>query len=208
VIETMPITLPTSADVRKVRGEARKTFDKQLDLVRTPVLAWIGFNDLAVQTLRELPEKLSYEQLRARADRASDSVRKAYDEWAERGEVRVERIRTQPQVARVLRSAEDLNKRAVKQVDTVVDELHDAGEDVLDRFSSETRSIGEKTAQRTQRVAREVAAEVSEGGSQLAEEIVEAGDEAAHDTRSATRKAANRAAPAKSGNARTNNTTR
>jgi len=66
----MPITLPTSADVRKVRTQARKTFDAQFDLVRTPVLAWIGVNDLAVQTLRELPDKLTREKLRARANKA------------------------------------------------------------------------------------------------------------------------------------------
>jgi heparin binding hemagglutinin HbhA len=198
----MPITLPTSTDVRKVRDNARKTFDAQLDLVRTPALAWIGFNDLAVQTLRELPDKLSREQLRARADKGADAVREAYDNWTERGEVRVERIRTQPQVARVLRGVKDLNVRANKQVDTLVDELHDAGQELLDSVSFQTRSAGEKTARRTQRVAREVADSVAEGGTELAGQIVEAGDEAAHDTRSATRKAATKTAPAKSPNGR------
>lgn len=193
----MPITLPTSADVRKARTQARRTVDAQLDLVRTPVLAWIGFNDLAVHTLRELPGKLSGEKLRARANKVADSARDAYDEWAERGEVRVERIRTQPRVARALRTAEDLNERVNAQVETIVDELHDAGEDLLGRVGTETRSVGEKTARRTQRIARDVAAEVSEGGSELAGEIVEAGDEVAHDARSASRKAANRAAPVK-----------
>jgi heparin binding hemagglutinin HbhA len=193
----MPITLPTSADVRKVRTQARKTFDAQFDLVRAPVLAWIGVNDLAVQTLRELPDKLSREKLRARADKAADTARETYDELTERGETRVERIRTQPQVARVLRNVEDLNVRANKQVDSIVDELHDAGEDLLGRVSTETRSVGEKTARRAQHVARDVAANVSEASEELADEIVEAGDEAAHDTRSATRKAASKTAPAK-----------
>ena len=192
----MPVTLPTSTDARK----ARKTFDAQLDLIRTPVLAWIGVNDLAVQTLRELPDTLSGEQARDRAGEIVDTARQTYDEWAERGEVQVERIRTQPQVARILRNAEDLTKRANRQVDTVVDELHDVGvgEDLLSSVSFQTRSVGEKTARRLQRVARDVAAKVAEGGSELAGEIVEAGDEAARDTRSATRKAANKTAPAKS----------
>jgi heparin binding hemagglutinin HbhA len=204
VINEMPIALPTSTDVRNVRERAKKTFDAQLDLLRTPVLAWIGFNDLAVHTLRELPDKLSREQLRTRANKAADSAREAYDEWAERGEVRVERIRTQPRVARALRNAEDLTKRANRQVDTVVDELHDAGEDLLGRVSTQTRSVGEKTARRTERVARDAAAEITDGSSELAEQIVEAGDDAAHDTRSATRKVANRTVPAKSTEARQN----
>jgi hypothetical protein len=58
-------------------------------------------------------------------DKAADAAREAYDEWAERGEARVARTRTQPQVARVVRSAEDLGKRATEQVDNIVDVLHD-----------------------------------------------------------------------------------
>jgi heparin binding hemagglutinin HbhA len=193
----MPITLPTSTDVRNARTRARKTIDSQFDLVRAPVLAWIGLNDLAVQTLRELPDKLTRERLRARADKVAETARETYDDCAERGEVRVERIRTQPQVARVLRNAEDLNKRANKQVDTIVDELHDAGQELLDSVSFQTRSVGEKTARQTQRVARDVATDVSKGSSELAEDIVDAGDEAARETRSATRKAANKTTPAK-----------
>ena len=198
----MPITLPTSTDVRKARARARKTFDAQLELVRTPVLAWIGFNDLAVQTLRELPDTLSRTQLRARADKVTDTVRDAYHDWTERGEVRVERIRTQPQVARVLHNTKDLSERANKQVDTIVDELHDAGDELLSSVSFQTRSVGEKTARRTQRIAHSVATNVAEAGSELAEDIAEAGDEAARETRSTTRKAANNAAPAQSPNAR------
>ena len=38
----MAVSLPTSADVRKVRSQAAKTVNSQLDYVRTPVLAWIG----------------------------------------------------------------------------------------------------------------------------------------------------------------------
>ena len=40
--------------IKAMRPHTKKTFDAQVDLVRTPVLAWIGFNDLAVHTLREL----------------------------------------------------------------------------------------------------------------------------------------------------------
>jgi heparin binding hemagglutinin HbhA len=192
----MAIALPTSADVRKARTEANKFLNERYDVVRTPVLAWIGANDLALTRLRELPERLSPEQLRKRADEVADQAREAYDEWAKRGEVRVERIKTRPQVERAIKSAKNANKRVDRQVETIVDQMHDVGEDLLGRVSVETRSIGEKTAQRTQKTARKVAANVSEASNELAGDILEAGDEAAHETRSATRKAANRTAPA------------
>jgi heparin binding hemagglutinin HbhA len=193
----MAISLPTSADVRKVRSQANKFVSDQLDVVRTPVLAWLGAGDLAVHTLRELPERLSRDTLRRRADKASEQARETYRELTERGEVTLERIRTQPQVARALRNVENANQRSNSALEKVVDELHDAGEDALQAMSVETRSVGEKTARRAQRVAGEAAATVSEAGDELAESIQQAGAEAAHDTRSATRKAANRTAPAK-----------
>jgi heparin binding hemagglutinin HbhA len=196
----MAISLPTSADVRKVRSQANKFVSGQLDVVRTPVLAWLGAGDLAVHTLRELPERLSRDTLRRRADKASEQARETYRELAERGEVTFERIRTQPRVARALRNVENANQRSNSVLEKVVDELRDAGEDALQAMSVETRSVGEKTARRAQRVAVETAATVSEAGDELAASIQEAGAEAAHDTRSATRKAANRTAPAKSVN--------
>jgi heparin binding hemagglutinin HbhA len=193
----MAISLPTSADVRKARSQANKFVSDQFDVVRTPVLAWLGAGDLAVHTLRELPERLSRDKLRQRADKAGEQARETYEEWAERGEVTLERIRTQPQVARALRTVENANKRSNSMVEKVVDELHDAGEDALQAMSVETRSVGEKTARRAQRVAGETATAVSEASDELAGSIREAGDEVAHDTRSTTRKAANRTAPAK-----------
>ena len=193
----MAIALPTSADVRKARSEANKFVSAQYDVVRTPVLAWIGANDLALTKLRELPERMSREELRKRADEVAEQARETYDEWAKHGEVTVDRIKTQPSVDRALRSAKDANKRVEKQVETLVDQAHDVGEDLLGRVSVETRSIGEKTARRTQKVARDAAANVSKASDDLAGEIREAGDEAASETRSATRKAANRTAPAK-----------
>ncbi len=193
----MAIALPTSADVRKARSEANKFVSAQYDVVRTPVLALIGANDLAFTKLRELPERLSREELRKRADEVAEQARETYDEWAKRGEVTVDRIKTQPSVDRALRSARDANKRVEKQVETFVDQAHDVGEDLLSRVSVETRSIGEKTARRTQKVAGKAATNVSKASDDLAGEIRQAGNEAARDTRSTSRKAANRTAPAK-----------
>jgi heparin binding hemagglutinin HbhA len=197
----MAIQLPTSADVRKARSQVNKAVNTQVDAVRTPVMAWLGATDLAVQTLRELPEelrtRLSRDELRKRADQAGERARGTYDEWAERGEGTLERIRTQPQVARALRSVESANKRSNSLVEKLVDELHDVGDEVLEAVSFETRSVGERTARRTQRVARDTAKAVTEVSTEFAEAVTDAADEAAHTTRSATRKVANRTAPAK-----------
>jgi heparin binding hemagglutinin HbhA len=204
----MAISLPTSADVRKARSRTNKFVNTRFDLVRTPVLAWIGAGDLAVHTLRELPERLTRDELRKRADKASDRARETYNEWARRGEDTAARIRTEPRVARALRTIEDANKRFDSQLENLVDELHDAGDEVLKVVSFESRSVGEKAARRTQRVARNTAATVSEASTELAESVIEAGDQAAHDTRGVTRKAANRAAPADSATPAKRNTSR
>jgi len=205
----MAISLPTSADVRKARSQVNKAVNTQVDAVRTPVLAWLGATDLAVQTLRELPAelrtRLSRDELRKRADEASERARGAYDEWAERGEGTLERIRKQAQVARALRAVEGADKRSSTLVEKLGDELHEVGEEVLEAVSFETRSVGERTARRTQRVANEAAATVTELSTELAGTVREAGTEAARTTRSTTRKAASRTAPAK---ASTSNTTR
>lgn len=192
----MAIALPTSADVRKARSEANKFVSAQYDIVRTPVLAWIGANDLALTKLRELPERLNREELRKRADEVTEQARETYDEWAKRGEVTVDRIKTKPNVDKALRSAKDANKRVEKQVENFVDQAHDVGEDLLGRVSVETRSIGEKTARRAQQVAVDAAENVSKASDDLSSEILEAGDDVAYGARSASRKAANRTAPA------------
>lgn len=205
----MAISLPTSAAVRKARSQVNKAVTTQVDAVRTPVLAWLGATDLAVQTLRELPAelrtRLSRDELRKRADEASERARGAYDEWAERGEGTLERIRKQAQVARALRAVESADKRSSTLVEKLVDELHEVGEEVLEAVSFETRSVGERTARRTQKVADEAAATVTELSTELAGTVREAGAEAARTTRGTTRKAASRTAPAK---ASTGNTTR
>jgi heparin binding hemagglutinin HbhA len=180
----MAIALPTSADVKKARKQVDKFVSAQYDLVRTPFLAWVGVNDLALTRLRELPEQLNSAELRSR-----------YDGWAKRGEVAVERIKSRPAVDRALRNAKDADERTVRSVGSFVDEVHDRGEDLLGRVSTETRSVGEKAARRTEKVAAQAAETVSEAGGELAGEIVEAGKDTARETRSTTRKAANKAAP-------------
>jgi heparin binding hemagglutinin HbhA len=221
------VSLPTSADVRKVRTQADKVVKTQLDLVRTPFLAWVGAGDLAVskvndavakaktrvterreaaaeraeklqEQLADLPaelKKLNREQLRKRYTEMSDEARKRYTELADRGEETLERIRKQPRVAKVIDVVEEATEKFDKRLEQVVDDAHDAGEELLGRVSTETRSVGERAARATKQFSSEAAEKVTEISAEVAEEIEEAGDEAAHATRSATRKAANRTAP-------------
>ncbi|MBO0873824.1 MAG: hypothetical protein J2P19_10565 [Pseudonocardia sp.] len=234
----MAASLPTSADVRKAREEAAKAVNTRFDLVRTPLLAWLGAGDLAVNKVNdalakartravarreaarlraeklqgqlgelpselrdrfdsELRDKLTGDELRKRVDEVSERARKTYADLAGRGEETLERIRREPRVARLITVVEDASQRFDKRVERVVDDVHDAGEEVLGRVSRQTRSTGERTARSTQELATEVSEKVTEAGSDAAETVREAGDEAAHTTRSATRKAANRAAPRK-----------
>jgi heparin binding hemagglutinin HbhA len=198
----MAIALPTSADVRKVRSQADKFVTDQWDMVRTPVLAWIGINDLAIQNLRELPEQLRSEKIRARADKARDKARSTYREWADHGEETVRELREQPQVARAIRTVTDTDRQVTRRVEKLVDEFHDGADEALSSVSSQTRSVGEKTARRAQKASREAADAVGEVSGEVAAGLEEAGDEAAHDARSVSRKAANRTAPATNGTGR------
>jgi len=97
----------------------------------------------------------------------------------------------------VLDGVSDANVELEKRVEKAVDDLHDAGEEVLGKVSTQTRSVGEKAARATQKFTTEAAESVSAAGKDIAAEVTEAGAEAASTTRSVTRKAANRTAPKK-----------
>ena len=193
----MAIALPTSADVRKIRSRADEFVSAQWDTVRSPVLAWVGVTDLAFRNLRELPSRLRPEQLRTRANDITDRAREVYDKWADQGEYRLERIRVQPEVDRAITNARDADRQVTEQVEKIVDELHDAGQGLLDKVGFESRSVGEKSARRAQRVSRDAADAVTGISGEVAGRIERAGDRAAHETRSVSRKAADRTAPAR-----------
>lgn len=244
----MAVSLPTSADVRKVRSQATKAVNTQLDVVKTPLLAWVGAGDLAVTKateavdkakaraterravaakrrekllaeVKDLPTELREtltaeelkkryedvtEQAKTRYEDVTGEVKKVYTELADRGEVAVEKLRNQPRVKRVLDGVSDAGVDLEKRVEKAVDDLHDAGEEVLGKVSTQTRSVGEKAARATQKFTSEAAETVTEAGKDLADSVTEAGTEAAHTTRSVTRKAANRTAPKKPAAKRTN----
>ncbi|HTK67434.1 MAG TPA: hypothetical protein VL595_33980 [Pseudonocardia sp.] len=95
----MAVSLPTSADVRKVRSQATKAVNTQLDVVKTPLLAWVGAGDLAVTKAGEVVDKA-----KARA-----TERRALA--AERRERLQAQIKDLPTELRETLSAEELKKR-------------------------------------------------------------------------------------------------
>ena len=209
----MPVTLPTAADVRKVREQAAKNAAERAEAARTPLLAVLGAGDAAVtvvtkaivdaQTRRRaqadkvqayvtaLPQKLNADEARKTVAELREQAGTAYAGFAERGEKAWGKIRTQPQVKDAIARIETYTEKLDARVDSFVDDAHDAAEKALAAVTRQTRSVGEKAARDTEKVADETAETVAE----VAGTISEAGDEAAHATRSTTRRAANRTAP-------------
>jgi len=210
---TMPVTLPTAADVRKVREQAAKNAAERAEAARTPLLAVLGAGDAAVtvvtkaivdaQTRRRaqadkvqayvtaLPQKLNADEARKTVAELREQAGTAYAGFAERGEKAWGKIRTQPQVKDAIARIETYTEKLDARVDSFVDDAHDAAEKALAAVTRQTRSVGEKAARDTEKAAEETAETVGE----VAGKISEAGAEAAHATRSTTRRVANRTAP-------------
>jgi heparin binding hemagglutinin HbhA len=210
---TMPVTLPTAADVRKVREQAAKNAAERAEAARTPLLAVLGAGDAAVtvvtnvivdaQTRRRaqadkvqayvtaLPQKFNADEARKTVAELREQAGTAYAGFAERGEKAWGKIRTQPQVKDAIARIETYTEKLDARVDSFVDDAHDAAEKALAVVTRQTRSVGEKAARDTEKVADEAAEAVGE----VAGRISEAGAEAAHATRSTTRRAANHTAP-------------
>jgi len=209
----MPVTLPTAADVRKVREQAAKNAAERAEAARTPLLAVLGAGDAAVtvvtkaivdaQTRRRaqadkvqayvtaLPQKLNADEARKTVAELREQAGTAYAGFAERGEKAWGKIRTQPQVKDAIARIESYTEILDARVDSLVDDAHDAAEKALAVVTRQTRSVGEKAARDTEKAADETAETVAE----VAGKISEAGAEAAHATRSTTRRAAISTAP-------------
>lgn len=191
----MPVTLPTAADVRKIREQAAKNAAERAEVARTPLFAVLGAGDAAVTAVskavadaRALPQKLTVAELREQAEAA-------YAGFAERGEKAWGKLRTRPQVREAIARLESYTEVLDARVDGFVDDAHDAAEKALAVVTRQTRWTGEKVALTTEEVAEEAAEKLTEVSGDAAELLIEAGGEAAHETRSATRRAANRTAP-------------
>jgi heparin binding hemagglutinin HbhA len=221
----MAVSLPTAADVRKVREQAAKTAAERAEVARTPLLAVLGAGDLAynaavrafanararaderAEKASELPAKFTTEELRKAVDELRAHAKEVYAEFAERGEKAWGKFRAQPQVKQAVSTLGTYTGKLDARVDALVDDAHDVAEKALATVSRQTRATGEKFAQATKRYSdeaaedvteatKDVSAAVTDAGTKTAGAVAEAGDEVATTTRSTTRKAANRTRPA------------
>ncbi len=233
----MPVELPSTADVRKVRHQAAKTAAEGAEAARTPLLAVLGAGDLAVTAVSKvvaeartrataartrateqagdvqhrvsgLPQHLNSDELRKAVADLRVQAEQAYVGFAEHGEETWGRIRKQPQVKEALARIDAYTGKLDARVDVLVDDARDAAEKALAVVTTQTRSTGERVARVTQRFSEQTAETVTDVSKDVAEAVTEAGDEVAHETRSATRKAANRTAPAPASGAAPKGTTR
>ncbi|CRK60273.1 Iron-regulated heparin binding hemagglutinin HbhA (Adhesin) [Alloactinosynnema sp. L-07] len=205
------MTLPNSADVRKAGEQAAGAVNTAIEQVRTPLLAALGAGDLAAKAVADavnkakeraestrtaaadlpadlsgLREKLDPAELRKLIDNYTEAALKLYQKLADQGEDALDKIKTQPQVKKVVEQLEEAIEAAQTRVGGAAGDARALAEDVLAKVTRKTRSVGEKTALTTQKVAAEVA-----------EIIEEAGDDVAHEVRSASRRVANKTAPAR-----------
>ena len=173
----MPVTLPTAADVRKVREQAAKNAAERAEAARTPLLAVLGAGDAAVTAVTKavvdtqtrgraqadkvqayvtaLPQKLNADEARKIVAELREQAGTAYAGFAERGEKAWGKIRTQPQVKDAIARIETYTEKLDARVDTFVDDAHDAAEKALAAVTRQTRSVGEKVARDTEKAADE-----------------------------------------------------
>jgi heparin binding hemagglutinin HbhA len=199
----MAVSLPTAADVRKVREQAAKNAAEQAEAVKTPLLAVLGAGEYAYSSLvsasadalqkasasyaatskraqelpgevNELRAKLSTEELRKLAESLRTRAEKAYADLAQHGESTWSTLRKQPQVKQAFAQVEDLTEKLDARVDALVDDAHDAAEKALSVVTRETRSVGEKVAVRTQKAADEVAETITEVSAEASKTVADA----------------------------------
>ena len=130
----MAVTLPTAADVRKVREQAAKNAAERAEVARTPLFAVLGAGDAAVTVVTKavtdaqarrraqadevqayvaaLPQRFTADEARKTVAELREQAGTAYAEFAERGEKAWGKIRTQPQVKRRDRAARGLHREA------------------------------------------------------------------------------------------------
>ncbi|MCE0767486.1 hypothetical protein LWC35_32005 [Pseudonocardia kujensis] len=204
----MAVSLPTAADVRKVREQAAKSAAEQAETVKTPLLAVLGAGEYAYSSLlgaysnaktaataqAEAAQKLAsdlpgeIESLRGRL--TAEELRKVVEVWRARAEKTYAdlarhgagtwtEIRKQPQVKQAFSQVEELTGKFDARVDALVDDAHDAAEKALATLTRQTRSAGEKVAVRTRKAADEVAGTITEVSADASKAVAEAGRDAA-----------------------------
>lgn len=162
-------TASASAEAKGRSGVAGMTFKVNLAEVRKearkPMYAYIGASDYAVERLRKLPESVSHARTNYRTafkvdipgsvkDLPSRS-RERYDEFAERGERLVLKIRRQPAAKKAVSEA----KSAVSQTRSAATHASRSLRSAEKAAEGAAHKIAEDTAPKTPRAAAPKAAE-------------------------------------------------
>jgi heparin binding hemagglutinin HbhA len=197
-------SLPTSADVRRVREQAAKGAAGRAEAARTPLLAVLGAGDVAVTSVSRavatartraterrgaaqqraaelggLRDKLSIEELRKWVEELRANAGKTYAGLADRGEQAWDRIRTQPQVKQALAAIESYTEKLDARVDNLVDDAHEAAEKARTVVTRQTRLAGDRVARVTQRTTGRAAGAIDEASTRAGQAVADAGSKTA-----------------------------
>ncbi|MBA2324786.1 MAG: hypothetical protein H0V92_12510 [Pseudonocardiales bacterium] len=206
----MAVSLPTSADVRKVRSQAAKTVNTQLDAVKTPLLAWVGAGDLALAKVTEAVDNARARAAVRREDAAkraeklqaqvkdlptelketltAEELRKRYEEVAERAKTRYEDVTGQ--VKKTYTELADRGEAAVEKIRSTprvkkvlddVAEAHTQLEKRVDKAVDELHDASEEVLGRVSTQTRSVGEKAARATQKLTSEAAESVTEAGQD---------------------------
>lgn len=205
----MAASLPTSADVRKAREQAAKAVNTRFDVVRTPLLAWLGAGDLAVNKVNDAVAKARTsaterrEAARLRAEKLQDQLGELPTELRERfdSELRDKltadelRKRVDEVTERARKTYSDLAGRGeqtlerirreprVARLITAVEDASERFDKRVDRVVDDVHDAGEgvlgRVSRQTRSVGERTARSTQELASEASEKVAEAGSDAA-----------------------------
>jgi len=181
----------TKSKVTEVREQATDAVTKSVEQLRTSLLAALGAGDLATEAardflnkakdnatkrtetvrgavdelpadLKELREKADPAELRKLVDDYTEAAQKLYRKLTDRGEDRLEKLRTEPRVKKAIDQLEEALKQAQTRVEGVTSDARHVADDVIAKVTRRTKETGEKVADKIEETGDEVAGEVRE----------------------------------------------
>ncbi len=120
------------ATLRDRAGEARTDAESRVEGSRARLTKLQ--EDLPTQ-FGDLRDRLSSEELRKFAETYAETAQTAYNKLVERGEVAIERLRSQPAL-----------EEAAGRVETYTDQAVELTQEALGNVASQTRAVGERAA--------------------------------------------------------------
>jgi len=158
----------TKSRVTEVREQATDAVNKSVEQLRTSLLAALGAGDLATEAardflnkakdtatkrtdavrgavdelpadLKELREKADPAELRKLVDDYTEAAQKLYRKLTDRGEDRLEKLRTEPRVKKAIDQLEEALKQAQTRVEGVTSDARHVADDVIAKVTRRTK---------------------------------------------------------------------